>query len=82
MASKVSQLTDLLTGASQLPNENPLTAYHAASKAINGNRKATTERRLEAIRDAVTNFRVMVSAQGSDIRIFRPDTRREFILVA
>ncbi len=78
MASRISILTNILVGSHIM---DPLYGYHAARECVNANRMVGAERRFMAIRAATKNYRVMVSLTDAGIRIYRPDTNQEYIMV-
>lgn len=87
--SKVAQLTALLDGALTTPpvTSEGLVAYHAAKAAINACRCKHPLDRLTNVRKALRRFRVMVTWNGAvgphgldQVRVYRPDTGKEFIV--
>ena len=78
MASKVSQVTDILKGAHVMGDT---LVWHDAKACVNAMRRVGRDRQFSEIRRATKNYRVIVSMTPEGIRIFRPDNKAELILL-
>ena len=83
MASKVSQVTDILKGAHVMGDtpQQGLAAYHDAKACVNAMRRVGQDRQFREIRQVTKNYHVIVSMTPEGIRIFRPDNKAELILL-
>ena len=78
MASKVSQVTDILRGAHVMGDTS---VWHDAKACVNAMRRVGRDRQFREIRQVTKNYRVIVSMTPEGIRIFRPDNKAELILL-
>ena len=78
MASKVSQVTDILRGAHVMGDT---LVWHDAKACVNAMRRVGRDRQFREIRQVTKNYRVIVSMTPEGIRIFRPDNKAELILL-
>lgn len=78
MASKITQLINLIRGAAYI--ENPLQDYHAAKAARDAFRCSNSYAITMAVQRALKQYRVMVSHMpDGKTRIYRPDTGQEYV---
>lgn len=72
----IGQVTDLIHDA-HVMGSDPLHDYHVAREVRNTMRVKLLSKRFSIIRSALHPYRVMVSIQGNQVRIYRPDTQAE-----
>ena len=84
MTSKISKLNAFLKGTYrfEISPTADLGIYHAAKASIYAMRRVGNDRQVAAVKKALKPLAVMVSPGGEPgtVRIFRPDTKAEFIL--
>lgn len=72
------KLMDLISGAAYIPA--PLADYHRVQDVKAAARKRNAVERWSAIRVALKAYRVMVTMQGEQTRIYNPSTGAEIVL--
>jgi hypothetical protein len=77
--SKIGQICDLIKDA-HIMETNGLHDYHVAREVMNAARVRDIAKRFSIVRRVLHPYRVTVSNQDGQIRIYRPDTQSEVLL--